>query len=117
MHRRFLPLILSLVLALAARSALATTIVLVSDEGLVDRAQFVVTGTIEGRDGVLQGGCIHTDYRLRVESSLKGGLAVGAALPVRVLGGVAPDGSSLKIWGAPQLAVGERVLLFLGRHR
>src|SRR5215210_4222508 len=113
MKNRLLPLI-PLLLALAAAPALATTFVLGTDEELFDQAALVAEGTVVSARPAASGQPA-TEYRIRVERAIKGRPPVGD-LTVRVPGGTGADGWQLTIWGAPELAAGERTLLFLGRY-
>jgi len=84
---------------------------------MVDRSPVIVYGTIAAKAAVEgAGGRPFTEYQVRLERSLKGNLRAGSTARVRVLGGARPDGMALKIWGAPEFAVGERALLFLVPH-
>src|SRR5262245_61172454 len=96
--KRFL-LVLSL-LILAAAPALATTMVLGTDEDLFGQAELIVEGTVVA---VVPSpaGLPATAYRVHVERALKGG-TVESELTVRVPGGVGAGGRRLVIWGAPE---------------
>jgi hypothetical protein len=97
----------------------ATSVVLGSDADLADQAPVIVDGTVLAREPApLTPGVPATEYRVRVERVLKGGALMtvagaGSTLRLRVLGGPGPGGLALKVWGAPELRDGERVLLFL----
>jgi hypothetical protein len=99
---------------LLALPAGATTIAPVADEALLDEATLVVEGSVRERREPRQGP--YTDYAIDVARVVKGEL-VGRSLTLRVLGGPTREGPRLLIWGAPQLQVGEPVLLFLGPRR
>jgi Fibronectin type III domain len=109
-------------LALFVASALtgpvaATSYVRVSDEALVDESPLAVVGRVTAvdRSVVLRdrsGSALVTEYTLEVEESLKGE-APARVLRMRLPGGVAPDGTALKIYGMPHFNVGERTLVFL----
>jgi hypothetical protein len=110
-----LPLLWLLAAAsLAAPGRLAaTSVVLGTDAELADQAPVVAEATVLAQEPpAFSAGLPTTDYRLRVERVLKGRVA-GGTLRLRVLGGAGPDGLTLKIWGAPELSVGETLLLFL----
>lgn len=109
--------LLLLALFACGSPALATSVIVVPDDQMVDRTPFIVTGTIADKSVALRHGKPFTDYRLRVETSLKGGLRAGTAVDVRILGGLTPEGVGLQIFGAPEFVSGERVLLFLDRHQ
>jgi hypothetical protein len=113
--RQLLPLLPLLAAAsLAAPLPLAaTSVVLGTDAELADQAPVVVEATVVAQElPAFAPGLPTTDFRLRVGRVLKGRVA-GSTLRLRVLGGPAPDGLTLKIWGAPALRIGETVLLFL----
>ncbi len=100
-------------LALASASW-ATTFVRVADGDLVDGARLAIVGWVLASDaeaGARQGGAA-TDYTVRIERRLKGRSA-GTSLRVRVPGGLGPNGSRLRLSGAPAFFPGERVLLLL----
>jgi hypothetical protein len=102
------------VLALLASAAVsATSYVPVSDADLVDQAPVIALVEIQGSDPGSKSGSPSTAYRARVEKVLKGAMASGVRIGVRVPGGSRADGVSLRIWGAPRFAKGERALLFL----
>ena len=103
-----------LLLLLAAAPALATTMVLGTDEDLFGQAELIAEGTVLA---VVPSpaGLPATGYRVRVERAIKGEAPAGELL-VRVPGGAGADGRRLIVWGAPELQAGERVLLFLDRY-
>jgi hypothetical protein len=101
--------------ALLAAPASATTIILMRDAALVDRARLVVVAETLDRLPVVDERPA-TDYLMRVERVLKGEVEA-STLVVRVPGGLAPDGRELTLFGAPRFQVGERALLFLGPER
>src|SRR5947209_2046869 len=111
MAKRF-PLLLILLLALTALPAAATTVVVGTDEDLFDQAPLVLEGTVLG--SAPAHGRAATEYRVRVERTLKGRVTAGEVV-VRVVGGDA-NGMHLTVWGAPSLKTGEPALLFLARH-
>ncbi|HET9226938.1 MAG TPA: matrixin family metalloprotease, partial [Thermoanaerobaculia bacterium] len=84
----------------------ATSFVPVSDADLVDQAPVIAVAEVRDAD-------TGSGYRVRVEKVLKGAMASGLQIRVRVPGRVRADGMALRIWGAPRLAPGERALLFL----
>jgi hypothetical protein len=108
-------------LAPAARPLAATSVVLGSDGELADQAPVVMEAAVLEVVPTLPAAPAHgnstaptTDYLLRVERVLKGGMPAGTGpVRLRVLGGPGPDGLTLKVWGSPELRTGERVLLFL----
>lgn len=102
---------LFLLLCLAALPAAATTYMMVSDEDLADQAQLIVSGRVAAVGAMAVGAAPTTDYLLAVERVLKGEAL--ERIVVRVPGGRAAGDRFLKVWGAPELSLGERVLLFL----
>lgn len=58
---------------------------------------------------------VETEYVLRVDRALFG--APASAALVRVPGGVLPDGSGMLVPGMPSFAVGDDVVLMLGREQ
>jgi hypothetical protein len=107
--RRVSTLLVACALAVPAG---ATTYQRISDADLVDQAAVVVQATVTAVEPAPTFGMPATDYLVEVEQVLKGDLA-GSAVVVRVPGGTGAGGLGLKIWGAPELAAGERALLFL----
>jgi hypothetical protein len=98
---------LAALLAISSPAA-ATTFVRVSDADLVAQAPAIVVARVEARTPAA--GRAATEYRMRIEETLKG--EVPAEIVVRVAGG----GSGplrLKVFGAPSFATGRRALLFL----
>jgi Fibronectin type III domain/Matrixin len=115
MRSRWMPLLAAALLAVPLPLA-ATSVVLGSDAELADQAPLVVDATVLAEEPApVAPRSPATDYRVRVERVLKGRLPAedAGSLRLRVLGGPGPDGLTLKIWGAPVLRAGERVLLFL----
>ena len=100
-----------LLAAAAVPPASATTVLPIKDSSLADQAAVIAEGTVISA-GPAAGGRPVTEYRLRVEKQIKGEVPGGVAV-VRVVGGTAANGMKLKIWGAPELRIGERALMFL----
>jgi hypothetical protein len=99
--------------SLLGRPAAATTYQAIADAALADQAAVVIEARIAGVDPAPLAGTIATDYLVEVERVLKGDVP-GSTVVVRVAGGVDPaSGVGLKIWGSPELAAGERAILFL----
>ncbi len=98
--------------AVGAAAAGATTFVLPRDAALVDQAEVVAQVSVEAIEPAPIPGPPATDHFVQVERVLKGYVA-GGTVVVRVPGGIGPDGVGLRIWGAPELRIGERALLFL----
>lgn len=103
-------------IALAPLGAGATTYVMLPDEALVDQAALVAQVSVMAAEPAPIAGPPATDYFVQVERVLKG-YVPGSTLVVRVLGGIAPDGLGLRIWGMPEFREGERALLFLEPRR
>jgi len=98
-----------------APAAEATSFVAMRDSALADQAGLIVVARVAGRlPATTESGRPATDYLVEAERVLKGEL-LESGLVVRVPGGTGPDGIGLKIWGAPELADGSRVILFLNR--
>lgn len=109
----FLPLAAAALLASAPSRLGATSVVLGSDADLADQAPVVLEATVIARlPAPLTPGLPATDYSLRVERVVKGRVA-GETIRLRVLGGSGSNGLVLKVWGAPEMRTGERLLLFL----
>jgi hypothetical protein len=108
--KRFSPV---LALLLTAPPALATTIVMGTDEELFDQAELIAEATVLAAAPSADRPA--TEYRVRVERAIKG-LPPGGELVVRVPGGAGEKGLRLVVWGAPSLHPGERALLFLSRY-
>lgn len=102
---------LSPVLALlASLAAQATTIVMPTDEQLVDKSPVIVSGTVLSTTPVERDGAIWTETRVAVARALKG--QTEAIITVREIGGA--EGERItRVFGAPEFTEGERVLLFL----
>jgi PKD repeat protein len=101
---------LTCVLTLFAAAASATTIVLPTDKQLIAKSPLVVEGTVIRSEAVDRGEAIWTETTIAVERTLKGS-AIGT-VTVREVGGQLGDRIT-KIFGAPEYAVGERVMAFL----
>ncbi len=112
----FLPLALGAGLLCLPRPAEATTFQMVSDANLVRQATLIAEVTVLTSRPSEASSFPATEYQLQVERLLKGEAPAGSALTLKVIGGVGPDGIGLKIWGAPELRDGERLLVFLSRH-
>ncbi|MFN2443479.1 MAG: hypothetical protein ABR517_12410, partial [Thermoanaerobaculia bacterium] len=92
--------------------AMATTLVLASDERMVDRSDLVVVGTVTGTRAVETSRGIWTLTDIVVEQTLKG-------TPEETITVTEPGGSVDQrltvVFGAPRYEAGERVLAFLVR--
>ena len=101
---------LTCVLLLSAAVARATTIVMPSDEQLIAKSPVIVEGTVVSTTPVDRDGRIVTETVVRVGRSIKGD--VPETITVTETGGTL-DGRITKLFGAPEFAEGEHVLLFL----
>ena len=101
----------TIALLLCSSVAFATSFIMPADRQLVDEASVIVLARVEAVNS--SPGEAATYSRFRIQEVLKGGSMEGEEITVRVLGGTAPSGKTLHIWGAPRYAVGEQVLLFL----
>jgi PKD repeat protein len=100
-------------LALASASvASATTIVVPTDEQLIDKSLFIAAGEVLSSAAVDRQGTIWTETQLRVDRTLKGELP--AVITVRELGGELNERFNV-IFGGAEYEPGERVLVFLSR--
>jgi len=102
---------------LASVSARATTLQLLAEDDLVDRAELIVEASCVGSETRHLGNRLVTVYSLRIEAVHKGVLtAPSAELRVVLPGGIdlAAPRPVAEIWpGVPSLLPGEAVLLFL----
>lgn len=101
--------LLALVIASAA-SLSATTVVLPTDEQLIEKTPIIVIGRVLASDAIEAGGGIHTATEVLVEKRLKGTTA--ETVTIRELGGSVGERAAV-VFGTPHFEVGERVLLFL----
>jgi Matrixin/Dictyostelium (slime mold) repeat len=116
MHLRLLlyALVVGLIGLLGPRVALGTVLVPMSDVDLVSSSSFIVTAEVDWIESVeLDGGRIATRITLEVERAVKGNIT-GDTIVVTEPGGRV-GGRTVRIFGAPEYAVGERVLVFLWR--
>jgi PKD repeat protein len=98
------------VLLLFVSAALATTIVLPTDEQLIRKSPVIVEGTVISSMPVLRGEGIWTETKLAVDRTIKGDAA--GELTIREIGGEI-GGRITKIFGTPVYTPGERVMAFL----
>src|SRR5688500_10817962 len=99
-----------LFLIAAVHTVSATTVLPIRDSSLADQAVVIAEGTVTGAGPATTTARPATEYRLRVERLVKGRLrgdTQGGSLVVRVPGGTAANGLKLKIFGAPELRIGE----------
>lgn len=93
-------------------SARAAVVELVPMDRLASRSELILDGVVEAQRVVSLGGRLHTVSRFRPLSAYKGQPA--AAVEVVTPGGAA-GGLGQRVFGAPQLALGEEAVLFLER--
>ncbi len=94
-------------------SARATTMVALSTERLVQKADIVAVVQVRGQQTVRAGGRLVTQVRLEVAESFKG-TSAGASLQVLTLGGT--DGQlGQRVEGAAEFVTGETCVVFLRR--
>src|SRR5688572_17921607 len=88
----------------------ATTIVLPSDDQLINKSPLIVTGKVIDSTPVDHNGSIYTVTRVAVEQALKGQAA--STIEIREVGGRIGDRFNV-VFGSPEYKAGEQVLLFL----
>ena len=112
--RRFrLPVVVFASALLTASLGHGLSYVLVRDHHLARQADLIVRGEILGSSPNSKIAAI--DYGLEIHEVVKGDFAA-ETLQFRVLGGFDPGGETyLEIYGTPDFAAGQRVLLFLSR--
>ncbi len=116
MTRKALFLFSILFLVAAVHTVSATSVMPIRDSSLADQAAVIAEGTVTGTAPAIgKNGRPATEYRLRVERVVKGNVE-GGSLVMRVPGGKAANGLTLKIWGAPEFRIGERALFFLAAN-
>lgn len=110
---RFLAAVAGTLLLLSS-PARSTTMIRMSDEALTLGADAIVTGTVTGMSASrAPGGAISTWVTIAVESVIKGYLPT-STVTIREPGGTVGDVEE-HLYGAPQYAVGESVIAFLGQ--
>ncbi|HEX7190685.1 MAG TPA: hypothetical protein VF381_03835, partial [Thermoanaerobaculia bacterium] len=98
-----------------AATAGATTLLPLSDRGLVEHADAIVIGTVADTfSHRLADGAIFTDTRLRVEQVLKGSITVNEVVDIREAGGQVGTAFTY-IPSSARYTTGEHVLVFLDR--
>jgi Matrixin len=102
---------LGLLIASAVPSP-ATTYVMVADEALADQALVIAQVEIRAIAAGPADEAPATDYIAQVSEVIKGYLPA-STIVARVPGGLRADGLALRIAGAPEFELGERVVLFL----
>jgi hypothetical protein len=105
----------ALVCALA-QPAGSSSVIRMTDQDLVERADFVFHGKCTGKSTAADdaSGLIFTDYSFDVIERLKGDGDAPTTFTFRALGGFA-NGRGLAIAGAPEYGVGEEVVTFLDK--
>jgi len=108
---RFIAFALALLASVVAH---ATVLQPLDTEALTTRADRVLLGVVESQTAHWTGDhqAIYTDVVVRVTKSYKGAATVGEHITVRREGG-SVDGVGMRVFGAPNFAVGEEVLLFM----
>ena len=101
-----------LLLPLAALPAGATSYVMMSDGALADQAPVIAEVRVLSVDEHAGAGEPWTEYQMAVEHVVRG-YVPASPLAVRVRGGLLPDGTGLRLYGAPRFETGARALLFL----
>ncbi|MFL6245102.1 MAG: hypothetical protein ACJ74H_03685 [Thermoanaerobaculia bacterium] len=115
--RLFAIRLLFLLLVLPVTRAFATSFIMPTDDEMIARSGRIVVGTVQSSYVRERDGSIETVYDLRVERSLKGETAVrGASLQIVSPGGFL-DGRGVLVHSAAHFSAGDKVLLFLIRHR
>jgi len=106
-------LLATLCLAFGAASAGATAFVPMPIDDLARSSAAVIVGTVHRVDSLERAGRIFTEVTLAIEETVKG--KVGTMLTLVEPGGVI-GGRREVVFGVPQFAVGELVLLFLAQR-
>lgn len=104
---------LLIVTVVGASSVWSTSYVPVADHDLCDQADVVAWARVEAIANAPDQAA--TDYQLTVLLPIKAARA-DDMLPLRVLGGNAPNGWVLRIYGMPSFVLGAEVLVFLVNH-
>lgn len=102
----------TLLLTLLSSSAIATTLLKLSMNDLVDKSEAIVHGEVIELTPIKENGRIYTYIALDVKEQLKG--ASTERVEFRVLGGRIDDLVTI-VHGSPNFALGEEVLVFLER--
>ena len=101
---------------LFASAVSATTFVVPDDEELIAKSMAIAIGTVEGSYVQETEGIIETVYEIRIEQSLKALTHSNDLVRVVSPGGVIGD-RGLHVEAAAHFHQGDRVLLFLTRHK
>jgi Matrixin/FG-GAP-like repeat/Fibronectin type III domain len=106
---------LALVMAVLfiARPGFATTAVMLSNEQIIISSRVIIVGEVESvkAQWEVNHPIINTYVKIHITEILKGRLQ-GGQIVLKQLGGTVGD-TSMRIYGAPEYRVGQRVLLFL----
>ncbi len=86
--------------------------VMPTDEAMVERSPVIVFGEVLTAEPAPKEGFPATDFMFRVEEALKG-FVPGGTIIVRQPGGPGAGGMAARLIGLPDLAEGDRALLFL----
>lgn len=107
------PLILLVCIFGCAQSSIATTAILPPDDDLIVGARVIVTGKVLSIESSFdeQQGRIFTYIKLKVQEVIKGQITE-RKIVIKELGGHVGDRVSV-VYGNPEFAVGERVLVYL----
>ncbi len=99
--------------AIAVQSAFATSVVLLSENKMIDGASLIVQGTVLSSQSAFRNGLVKvfTDVSIEVEDVLKGTFT-DPVLHVGLPGGVV-DGTTVHIPGVPNFKPGSQVVVFL----
>jgi len=101
---------LFLLVAMLSIPTRATTIVLPTDDQLVEKSPVIVVGTVLRSEAVDRNGGIWTETEIRVQRVLKG--VAPARVIIREIGGRIDDRFNI-VFGSPEYIASERVLVFL----
>jgi len=108
---RFRTFTVAAAIALVAAASEATTIIPLSDDALIERAPIIAEISVES-----QLPTVHdrprTDWMVAIDRVLKGRIDSGRIV-LGIPGGEAPNGLSLRIYGAPRFVPGSTALVFL----
>ena len=105
--------VLCLICALAAGTASATTLQMLSTDQMIRQSTAIVRAKVTGSSTIARGSAIYTVYRLSVEETLKGsGTFDSVSVPGGALGGLRQ-----MVSGAPSLAIGQDYVIFLWTSR
>src|SRR6478672_13413679 len=106
----------ALFLTLTATPVLATTIIMPTDDQLIDKSDSIVIGRVLRSEPVLIDEHVWTDTEIAISVILKGDPALGPTVIIRDSGGTIGD-RTVVIEGQPHYEVGSEVLTFLKRAR